>query len=395
LIGLSGLPGSAIIIGAGLGGLTAGLSLLRAGWRVEICEQSLRLGEAGAGISVSSGAGKGLESLGVGPELLAASTPAPNVAFVHYQTGERLAGEFHDGAPPDLGFATPRHIHRADLHAILLKAVLKCDSSAVRVGKTLNTIDQNSDRAVARFVDGDHAAGDVIVAADGLRSTARGQLFGEQAPTFAGQIAFRCLVPADVAAPFLHQGNAVVSVGDGRIFHRYLIRGGKLVNVIGIARSDHWRGEGWNTPSSTEEFRDAFRGFHADVADLIARTPPDTLIKWALFQRPPIPCWSIGRVTLLGDAAHPILPFLGLGAALAIEDGVVIGRVLDRALDVPTRLKAFQAARAERVERVRLDTIRQGEIIQGLDPDGSEVSRSPSQDVTLYDYDPTTVPIDV
>jgi salicylate hydroxylase len=167
------------------------------------------------------------------------------------------------------------------------------------------------------------------------------------------------------------------------------------VNVIGIARSERWREEGWNTPATVEEFLSEFDGFHDGVTGLIKLSPPETLIKWGLFVRPPIARWSVGRVALLGDAAHPILPFLGLGAALAIEDGIVLSRALAQAPTVESAFATFQSARFQRVETVRTQSILQGEIIQASDPDAGAVTRSPSQNIDLFDYDPTTAPIHV
>jgi salicylate hydroxylase len=160
------------------------------------------------------------------------------------------------------------------------------------------------------------------------------------------------------------------------------------VNVIGIARTDAWAGEGWNTPATNQEFLELYNDFNADVRGLIGCAPPASLIKWALYVRPPLETWSRGRVTLLGDAAHPILPFLGLGAALAIEDGVVLAQALEDAADIEPALAAFQARRQDRVETVRTQTIRQGEIIQGDAPDAASIAASPSQDQRLFQYDP-------
>jgi salicylate hydroxylase len=388
-------PGSAAIIGAGLGGLTAALALLRAGWRVRIYEQAPAPGEVGAGITLSPGAGKALASLGLGPTLLDASLPIPDIAFVHYRTGALLAGVFDKGRPTDRGFDAPRHIHRADLHAILLAGVRTIDPEAVQTGKRLLHVAQDGSSVTVGFADGSVAQADLLIGADGARSAVRSLLLDAAPPEFAGQIAFRCLIPAEDAAPFMGAGNAVVSIGAARIFNRYLIRGGALVNVIGIAKSDRWRGEGWNTPAAVDEFLSEFEGFHADVLGLIRQAPADSLIKWGLFVRPPIAQWSAGRVVLIGDAAHPILPFLGLGAALAIEDGVVLTRALSLAPTVERAFAAFQGARMERVETVRTQTIRQGEIIQASDPDGPAVTRSPSQNVDLFDYDPREAPIHV
>jgi salicylate hydroxylase len=392
---LSRAGGEAVaIVGAGLGGLTAALALLRRGWRVRVYEQAPELTEVGAGISLSPGVGRALAFLGVGPELLAASLPTPAVAFAHYRTGELLAGAFERGTPLDRGFETARHIHRADLHAILLAAVRACDADAVQIGKKLVDV-ASEDAAVAlRFDDGVSAKADMLIAADGARSTVRRLLFDDTKPEFAGQVAFRCLVPREAAAPFMTNG-AVVSVGPSRIFHRYAIRRGALVNVIGIARSDHWQAEGWGVAATVQAFLDEYEGFHPDVLGLIRAAPADTLIKWGLFVRPPIKVWSRGRVALLGDAAHPILPFLGLGAALAIEDGVVLARALDATPDVERAFAAYQAARMARVEQVRVQTIRQGEIIQSSDPDREGVAKSPSQDGRLFDYDPNGAAIHV
>ena len=383
------------IIGAGLGGLTAALALMRIGWRVRVYEAAPVLGEVGAGISVAAGTGRGLAALGIGPALLAASLPVPAVAFAHYRSGDLLAGVYDKGAPVDRGFATARHIHRADLHAILLDAVRAIDKGAVLTGKRLVHATQDGDRAIAGFADGSVADADLLIGADGARSTVRQTSFDRDAPQFAGQIAFRCLVPIERAAPFMTRGNAVVSVGAARMFHRYLVRGGSLVNVIGIGQNEDWREEGWNTPASPAEFLADYADFHPDVTGLIAAAPRDSLIKWGLFVRPPMHRWNKGRVLLLGDAAHPILPFLGLGAALAIEDGVVLARALAAVPDLAVALDAYHAARIDRVENVRTQTLRQGEIIQSADPDRSGMQASPSQDVTLFDYDPTTVPIHV
>jgi len=384
------MTGRITIIGAGLGGLTAALALQQGGWRVRVYEQARALGEAGAGITLSSGAGMGLASLGLGPALLAASLPVPDIAFVDYRTGALLAGSFDNTAPPDLGFAKARHIHRADLHAILLAAVRAHDSDSVLADHRVTAVTQNGAGVTASFANGATAGADALIAADGVRSSVRRLLFDDQAPVFAGQIAFRCLIPRAIAEPFLSAGNAVVSIGPGRVFNRYVIRHGALVNVIGIARTEGWAEEGWSTPASVEEFAGAFEDFHEDVLGLIQRAPAQSLIKWGLFVRPPSRDWVRGRVLMMGDAAHAMLPFLGLGAATAIEDGIVLARALAQADGIEAGFVLFERARAERVELVRSESVRQGEIIQGVAPD---VARAPSQNVALFEYNPVTAPL--
>jgi len=385
--------GDIAIIGAGLGGLTAALALQRQGWRVRVYEQAAVLGEVGAGLSLSPGAGRGLASLGVGPALLEASLPVPDIAFVHYRTGERLAGALSQASPPDRGFDTARHIHRADLHAILLAAVRANDAGAVQTGKRLERVEEGGSHVAAHFADGEVCEAELLIGADGARSAVRRTLFDDKPPVFAGQIAYRCLIPIERAAPYLGGVNAMVSIGAKRIFNRYLIRRGALLNVIGIVQSDVWPEEGWNTPATVAEFESAFEGFHESVLSLIGCAPAGHLIKWGLFVRPPIATWRVGRTVLLGDAAHPILPFLGLGGALAIEDGIVLARALTEVGGVDHAFEAYERARKPRVETIRTQSILQGEIIQASDPDRAGVGGSPSQNTTLFDYDPCSAPL--
>jgi salicylate hydroxylase len=384
---------TAAIIGAGIGGLTAALALLQRGWRVRVYEQAAALRPVGAGISISPGALAGLAALGLGPPLLHASLPVARLAFVHFKTGEVLSSSGAT-APSggDPGLRVARHIHRADLQALLVAAVLALDPGAIALGRRLTRVEQDSG-VVAHFADGSQAKAEVMIAADGVRSAVRRELFGDAAPRFAGQVAFRCLIPRAAAEPFLGAGNAVVSIAAGRIFHRYWIRACSLLNVIGIARSDAWPHEGWNTPAGVGEFLALYDDFHADVTGLIVRAAGPDLIKWGLFVRPPLARWSVDRVGLLGDAAHPILPFLGLGAALAIEDAIVIARALDEVVQPDLALACYQATRLQRVEAVRLASIRQGEIIQTAEVTRQSLAGAPAKNEALFDFDPCRTPI--
>jgi salicylate hydroxylase len=382
-------PRVASIIGGGIGGMTTALALLRAGWRVRVHEQATELREVGAGVSISPGAAAGLASLGLESALLRASLPVARLAFAHHRTAEVLS---QSAEPEDLGLRVARHIHRADLHSMLAEAVQRLDADAVMLGRRLHHIEQGP-RVVAHFADGSRDEADLLIAADGVRSVARRELFGDGAPRFAGQVAFRCLIPRAAAQAFLGAGPAVVSIGPGRIFHRYLIRGGSLLNVVGIARSEAWPHEGWNTPASTGEFLALYEDFHADVTGIIRLAAAPHLIKWGLFIRPPLERWSAGRVALLGDAAHPILPFLGLGAALAIEDAIVVARALDAIAPIDAALESYHATRADRVERVRLASIRQGEIIQSAGPNREALADAPANNEALFDFDPCHAPL--
>lgn len=379
---------SIAIVGAGLGGLTAALALASVGWTVRVYEQAPVLGEAGAGITISSGAARGLAWLGLGDQLLVASLPVPDIAFLHYRTGALLAGTLDAGAPSDFGLKAARHIHRADLHHVLLTAVQALDPQIVVTNHRLESVIRWHGGVRLRFANGAEAEADLLIGADGIRSTVRHQLFGSGAPTFSKQVAFRCLVPAEAAAPFMGFGNAAVWVGPKRIFNRYAIRRGTLVNIVGLAQSEYWSEEGWTTPASLDEFLTSYADFHPSVTSLIKQACPNSLIKWGIFVRPPIGTWHCGHAVLLGDAAHPILPFLGLGAALAIEDGIVLARALRAAPSPEAALRAFEATRVARVDLVRRKSILQGEIIQSLDPDAFGLAKSPAQDNELFAYDP-------
>jgi salicylate hydroxylase len=387
------VPRQAAVIGGGIGGMTAALALLRSGWRVRVYEQSAELGEVGAGISISPGAAAGLASLGLEEALLRVSLPVTRLAFVHFQSGEVLSANDGPESPAvDPGLTVPRHVHRADLQALLVDAVRGLDAGAVVLGRRLTRI-EHGPRVVAHFADGTRATVDLLIGADGVRSVARQQLIGEAAPQFAGQVAFRCLIPRAAAEPFLRAGAAVVSIGAGRIFHRYPIRGGSLVNVIGIAQSDAWPHEGWNTPATVEEFLAHYLDFHEDVTGLIRLAANAQLIKWGLCLRPPLDRWSAGNAALLGDAAHPILPFLGLGAALAIEDAIVAARALTAVPRIETALETYHATRRERVERVRLASIRQGDMIQATGVSRGSIASAPANDAALFDFDPCRAPL--
>jgi len=183
-------------------------------------------------------------------------------------------------------------------------------------------------------------------------------------------------------------------IGPGRVFTRYPIRQGALLNSVAFAQTDAWRGEGWSTPSTREELKAQFAGWHGDVLGLIDQAPSEGLIKWALFDRDPLPIWSKGRASLLGDAAHPMLPFLGLGAGVALEDSVVLARALAETDRIPAGLQRYEAARRDRSARILLASRVQGEIYGRADPENYATTERPSADIALVeDYDPVSVAI--
>jgi salicylate hydroxylase len=384
-----------LIIGAGLGGLTAGISLAQRGFVVNVFEAAAELGEVGAGLTVSRSAQAVFADIGLLDRVRETCSVTSRMAFLHYRTGRMLAGAVDDSDgrwtpdKPEGGI----HIHRADLHALLVARFTEVAPDCLHLGKRLVDVVDTNQTVTATFADGTRAQADLLIGADGIRSAVREKLCGEGNPRFTGQLAYRFMVDGDKAAPFLREaGRAAVFLGPGRVFNRYTLRGGATVNCVAITQSDQWTGEGWSTPAEIGEMLALYEGWHPDVTALMALASPQHLIKWALFGRASLPVWRQGNVSLLGDAAHPMLPFLGLGAAMAIEDAMVLARALEAAPGT-AGLDIYETTRRGRVERIAELSRIQGEISQASDPDHYEPKSAPAQDKSIQEYDPVTTPL--
>lgn len=380
-----------LIIGGGIGGLTTALALLRRDVPVHVFEGATAIGDVGAGITLGATATRGLYALGLAPALMAAAPEQPgDTAALHYQTGEILGGGFKDRAwkAEDLG---PIHtIHRADLYAILRDAVLALAPDVLSLGHTMESFAQDADGVTARFAGGKTVRGSALIGCDGIRSRVRAQMFGPEDPRFTGQVAYRFLVPMGKARPFMGASIAGPYVAPGKSLMRYPLRHGTLVNCVVFAVADSWTEEGWSARCSVEELQALFPGWHDDVLGLAANAPIEGTAKWALYDRDPLEIWVQGRVGLLGDAAHPMLPFLGLGAAMAIEDAVVLGRAFERHPDPATALALYQSARTERAGLMLLESRRQGDLFRD-GPAGQQRTLTTHRERMAYD--PSTVPL--
>jgi salicylate hydroxylase len=381
-----------IIIGAGLGGLTAGIALRKAGFAVAIYEQSPVLAEAGAGISLSRAAQSVYAALGLTAALAAVSQVTANMAFLHYRTGALLAGKMDTGAgsgDPEDPLAA-RQMHRADLQSLLTLAFTGA-GGVLHLGHRLEGLETTGTGVKAVFANGAAAEGDLLIGADGLKSRVRDILWEERPARFTGQVAYRFLVPIEAGRPFLQFGRSAVFQGPGRVFNRYTIRQGTVINCVGIVKTDVWQDDGWSIAAARDDVRAGYDGWHPDVGGLIDRA--EGIIKWGIFDRPPLPQWSEGPVTLLGDAAHPMLPFLGLGAAMAIEDAMILARTLEADADGTRAFDRYETARRPRTVRVQDQSRRQGELVQNADPDRFDPTAAPSHDPAYYAYDPVTAPV--
>jgi salicylate hydroxylase len=284
-------------------------------------------------------------------------------------------------------------IHRADVHTALADAVRANDPNAIHLSHAFKSFSQSGGKVTATFTNGQSHAGDLLIGCDGVRSAVRAQMFGAEAPRFTGQVAFRGLVDAEPVKQHIVPTPSSTAMGPGRIFTRYFVRKRKLLNFVGIARTDAWKEEGWSIPATVDEMLSVYSDFNDHVRAIIASTPVGRLFKWALFDRDPLPQWTTGRVTLLGDAAHPMLPFLGMGAAMALEDAAVLGRCFEASATLDEAVKRYEAARKERTTMVLLNSRKQGSIYQSDDPATMRGQTSGELRLGLFDYNVKTVAV--
>ncbi len=378
------------IIGGGIAGLTAALSLQRQGVKVRLFEQAAKFEEVGAGITLSQPASRGLFHLGLRDVIEERADIPVRAGGADYKTGERIESPDRMKEARDRGdIPFFYQIHRADMHQILADAVMANDPETISLGKRFVDLRQDDDGVTAIFDDGSEVRSDVLVGADGINSRVRACLFGEENPRFTGQVAYRFLIPYEQVEEYMQLGPSVNYLGPRRQLLRYRIRHGALVNGVAFVKTESWTGEGWSTPAETEEMLEKFADWNDDVKGLLRNAPRDGTRKWALFDRDPLDEWTVGRVTLMGDGAHPMLPFLGLGAAMGIEDAVVFGRAWESMPDPVKALSIYEQTRRERANYVLLASRRQGEIHQAENVDHKK--RYASSNDNLMEYDPSTV----
>lgn len=381
------------IVGAGIGGLTAALALQRAGFRVTVYEQVAQLEEVGAGLSLSPTAAHALRFLGLGPTLDSEAYLPEDQAVRHYQDGRALQWTNRGRALLEKYGERYYLIHRADLHDALSAAVRANAPDAIRLDRRLIALSQTGRGVQLGFADGGSASADVAVGADGSRSIVRHLLFGASEPAYTGYIAWRGLVPMDRVPQAVLDPPSGIYVGPGHLVNRYPVRGGQLLNFVAFAERKAWTGEGWSIRSTVDELLREFEDWHPDVRTFLAAVPPEHLYKWGLFDREPLASWHSGRITLLGDAAHPVLPFLGFGAVLAIEDAAVLARALEVSGDLGEALARYEAARLARASFVVREARQAVKIFHSADPGNyakKTGGRAADERLGLFDYNPVT-----
>jgi len=381
------------IVGAGIGGLSAALALQRSGRKVRVLEQAPRLGEVGAGLSLSPTAAHALNHLGLQQTLATKAYHPEDQCVRHYQDARPLVWINRGRSLVERYGERYYLIHRADLHDALAAAVRANDPDAIELDKTCRNISQDGATVTVELADGTSRQFDALIGADGSRSVIRQEIFGPLEPQYTGYIAWRGLVPMALVPAHILQPASGVFVGPGHLVNRYPVRGGALLNFVAFAERQAWTEEGWSIRSSRDELLAEFAGWTSWVTDFMALVPDDQLFKWGLFDREPLAQWSSGRITLLGDAAHPILPFLGHGAVLAIEDAVVLARAFELAGSVEEAYVRYEAARRERAAFVVLESRKAGKMFHAVDPDSYQErtqGRAADEGIGLFSYNPVT-----
>ena len=385
-----------LIAGAGIGGLAAASCLMKAGHQVEVYEQAPQLGEVGAGIQISANAMHVLRHLGLGEAIAKVGVRPGAYVFRLHHTGEVIQRFSLSAEHEELHGAPYTQMHRADFHEILAARARAFDPSVVRLNRRAVGFTEDDAGVTLRFSDGSSAQGDLLIGGDGLKSVVRNQIIGQTPATYTGDVAWRLVVPVErIAGEPLEK---VMSVFMGPAGHLvcYYLRGGTLMNFVGIVETDEISEESWTIKLPWEKLKAHFAGWHPSIQNIIDAADKDQCYRWSLFARPPVKNWSSGRATLLGDGAHPTLPYLAQGAAMAIEDGAVLTRALAMVDSIPDALQLYQRNRIDRTAKIVAQSTANRELFHlhseaAIRASFAKRNEGVDRNNWLYSYNPLTV----
>lgn len=385
-----------LIAGAGIGGLAAASFLMKAGHDVTVFEQASKLEEVGAGIQVSANAMHALRTLDLEEAITRVGVRPEAYVFRLHDTGEVIQRFALSAEHERLHGAPYTQLHRADFHGILADRARAFRPDIVQLNKRASHFTEDASGVTLHFTDGTSAHGDILIGADGLKSAVRRQIVGETPATYTGDAAWRITVPIErLPEPRLEQVMSVF-MGPGGHAVCYYLRAGKLLNFVGIVETDDVRDESWTVKMPWEQLKADFAGWHPAIQTVIDHADKDQCFRWSLHNRLPIPNWSTGRATLLGDSAHATLPYLAQGAVMAIEDGAVLARALALKSDVAEALQLYQRNRIDRTARVVLQSTENRRLFHlhseaAIRAEFAKRDEGKDRNKWLYSYNPLTV----
>jgi len=394
------------VIGAGIGGCAAALALRRAGCIVDVYEQAPVKGEVGAGIQISPNASRLLRAYGLASQLEAIAVRPSMTEARRWDDGRILSRE-QLGPAMERDFGAPYyHVHRADLLRIISDAI---PPHSLHMGWRCAGIVQHDDRVEMAFEGGAVVEADVAIGADGIHSVVRDKLFGTEQPRFSGNVAYRGLVPTERIGHLGIEQKSTNWMGPGGHFVHYFVSGGRYLNFVAVSEQASWQRESWNDRGEVSDALECYKGWHPQLHAILNAVDHDNIFKWALFDRDPLPSWTVGRVALLGDACHPMLPYMAQGAAQAIEDGAVLAACLHGVpgVGVSDALKRYETIRKPRASDIQALARRNSQIFHLRDGpeqqarDGRMAAHAGGRDTApvnparsmIFAYDATQVPV--
>ena len=343
-----------IISGGGIGGLTTALCALKFGHEVVVLERAMELGGVGAGIQVSPNAMKVFEALKLDERMAELGFTPESIEGRMGISGIHLFNIPLADAAVERWGSPYLHIHRADYISVLETALRERSPESIRLGHEVASYSQTATSVSVKLLDGSEMDSDVLIGADGIHSPIRSQMLSDEKPVFTGNVAWRAVVPIDKLGDYAPRPTACAWMGRGKHCVTYRLRGGTLANLVAVVERDDWVTESWTEKGTTEEALSDFEGWHPTITRVIEEA--DELYRWALFDRVPLKTWVDGRVAILGDAAHPMLPFMAQGAATAVEDAWVVAHKLSTYDTVNEALTAYQNARYERTSLIQANS---------------------------------------
>lgn len=345
---MAGVSPRIAIVGGGITGVALAVALARRGLACDLFERTRHLREIGAGIQISPNGSRLLLGLGIGRCIERFAVRPEAIEVRDWADGSVMASTLLGEACTELYGAPYLAMRRSDLHSALVENL---PESSLHLGMKCVEAVETGDEVLLRFADGFEFRADVVIGADGIRSTIRQRLVGDE-PRFSGQSMYRAVVPAKAWPEAAERAHVSIWMGPGQHCVAYPISGGQAVSIAASAPAGDWRAESWSAEGSLQELLDAYDGWAPEVVTLLSAASDVT--RWALYDRDPVDRWSSERITLIGDAAHPMLPFGAQGASLGLEDALALAVCLQgvSAQEIPAALRRYEALRRPRAEQV-------------------------------------------